>query len=35
MTEKQKRDFQKVIGVCVAGSILILLIPMVFRLVLN
>ena len=34
MTEKQKKDFQKVIGVCVAGSILILLIPMVFRLVL-
>ena len=31
MTEKQKRYFQKVIGVCVAGSILILLIPMFFR----
>ncbi len=34
MTEKQKRDFQKVIGVCIAGSILILLIPVVFQLIL-
>ena len=31
MTEKQNRDFQKVIGVCGFGIIFILLIPMVFR----
>ena len=31
MTGKQKKDFQKVIGVCIVGIILILLIPMFFR----
>lgn len=33
MTEKQKKDFRKVTGVCVVGFILILLIPAVFRFV--
>lgn len=32
MTEKQKKDFRKVIGVCVVGIVLILLIPIVCRL---
>lgn len=31
MTEQQKQSFQKVIAVCVIGTILILLIPMAFH----
>lgn len=31
MTEQQKRNFKKVIAVCVVGAILILLIPMVMH----
>ena len=35
MTGQQREDFGKVIAVCIAGIILILLIPMVFRIVLK
>ena len=31
MSEQEKRSFQKVIAVCVVGSILILIVPMVFH----
>ena len=31
MDEQEKRSFQKVITICVAGAILILLIPMFFH----
>ena len=34
MTEQQKRNFRKVIAVCVVGAILILLIPMIWKFVL-
>ena len=34
MTEQQKRNFKKVIAVCVVGAILILLIPMIWKLIL-
>lgn len=34
MTEQEKRNFQKVISVCVVGAILILLIPMVWHFIL-
>ena len=34
MTEQQKRNFKKVIVVCVLGAILILLIPMILKFVL-
>ncbi len=34
MTEQQKRNFKKVIAVCVVGAILILLIPMIWKFVL-
>lgn len=34
MTEQQKRNFKKVIAVCVVGAILILLIPMVWHFIL-
>mgnify|MGYP001146603025 CR=1 FL=1 len=34
MTEQEKRSFQKVIVVCVAGAILILLVPLIFHTVL-
>lgn len=31
MTEQQKRNFKKVIAVCVVGAVLILLIPMIWK----
>lgn len=31
MADGQKKDFKKVIAVCTAGTILVLLVPMVFR----
>ena len=34
MTEQQKRNFKKVIAVCVVGAILILLIPMIWKFIL-
>ena len=34
MTEQQKRNFKKVIAVCVVGAILILLIPMICKFIL-
>ncbi|MFR8255412.1 MAG: hypothetical protein ACLVAA_03100 [Ruthenibacterium sp.] len=34
ITEQEKRGFQKVIAVCVAGAILILLVPLIFHTVL-
>lgn len=34
MTEQQKRNFKKVIVVCVVAVILILLIPMIWRFIL-
>ena len=33
MTEKQKKDFKKVIAVCVIGAIMVLLVPTVFHLI--
>ena len=34
MTEQEKQSFKKVVAVCVAGAILILLIPMIWHLIL-
>lgn len=34
MTEQQKRNFKKVIVVCVVGAVLILLIPMIWKFIL-
>ena len=34
MTEQQKRNFKKVIAVCVVGAVLILLIPMIWKFIL-
>lgn len=34
MNKQQKRSFNKVIAVCVVGTILILLIPMIWKLIL-
>ena len=33
MTEQQKRNFKKVIAVCVVGAILILLIAMIWKII--
>lgn len=32
MTEQQKKDFKKVIIVFAAGAVMVLLVPMIFRL---
>ena len=34
MTEQQKRSLKKVIAICVAGAILILLIPIIWKFIL-
>ena len=33
MTEQQKKDFDKVLGVSIVGAIMVLLIPVVFHLI--
>lgn len=32
-TEQEKQSFQKVVVVCVVGAIIILIVPMVFRVI--
>ena len=31
MTEQQKKDFKRVLGVCVIGAIMVLLVPVAFH----